>query len=76
MSAVTLYRIDNERHMHRFYRLDIQPDLFGGFTLVREFGRIDQPGQLRLTAFDTEDEAAAALTRLQRVKERRAYCAT
>jgi len=30
MSAITLHRSDAARHMHRFYRFDIQPDLFGG----------------------------------------------
>jgi predicted DNA-binding WGR domain protein len=31
--------------MRRFYRLDMQPDLFGGFLLVRQWGRI---GALRV----------------------------
>jgi predicted DNA-binding WGR domain protein len=26
--------------MRRFYRLDVQPDLFGGVLLVKEWGRI------------------------------------
>ena len=76
MSAITLHCIDDARHMHRFYRLYIQPDLFGGFSLVREFGRIGQPGHLRLASFDTEAEAAAALARQQRAKERRGYSVT
>jgi DNA invertase Pin-like site-specific DNA recombinase len=25
--------------MHRFYRLDVQPDLFGGVLLMKEWGR-------------------------------------
>jgi hypothetical protein len=29
MTAITLYRIDTVKRMHRFYRLDVQPDLFG-----------------------------------------------
>ena len=31
MTAVNLSRIDPARNMCRFYRLDVQPDLFGGF---------------------------------------------
>ena len=30
MSAVHLERIEAARNMRRFYRLDVQPDLFGG----------------------------------------------
>jgi hypothetical protein len=29
MNAVLLYRIDSARRMQRFYRMDVQPDLFG-----------------------------------------------
>jgi hypothetical protein len=39
MSAVHLMRIDPSRDMRRFYRLDVQPDLFGGFAVVKEWGR-------------------------------------
>ena len=30
MIAVHLRRVDPANNMHRFYRLDVQPDLFGG----------------------------------------------
>jgi len=29
MTALTLTRRDPARNMHRYYRLDVQPDLFG-----------------------------------------------
>jgi predicted DNA-binding WGR domain protein len=32
MTAVTLHRIDPARNMRRFYRLDLQPDLFGAYV--------------------------------------------
>jgi predicted DNA-binding WGR domain protein len=44
MSAVHLHRIDPARNMRRFYRLDVQPDLFGGFALVKEWGHIGARG--------------------------------
>ena len=40
MTAVTLYRIDPACNMRRLYALDVQPDLFSGFTGVKEWGRI------------------------------------
>jgi predicted DNA-binding WGR domain protein len=36
--ALELRRIDAARNMRRFYRLDMQPDLFGGVLLVRQWG--------------------------------------
>jgi predicted DNA-binding WGR domain protein len=36
MSAVTLYRTDPARNMARFYHLDLQPDLFGSWCVIRE----------------------------------------
>jgi predicted DNA-binding WGR domain protein len=36
MTAVELRRIDPAQNMRRFYRLDIQPDLFGGVLLMKQ----------------------------------------
>jgi predicted DNA-binding WGR domain protein len=46
MSAVHLTRIDPARNMRRFYRLDVQPDLFGGFAVVKEWGRSGARGRM------------------------------
>jgi len=35
MIPVTLYRIDPTKNCHRWYHLDIQPDLFGHSSQVR-----------------------------------------
>ena len=43
MSAITLHRTNAARNMHRYYRLDVQPDLFGEWCFVREWGRIGRP---------------------------------
>jgi hypothetical protein len=34
MPDVTFYRIDAAKNMKRFYRLDLQPGLFGGLRLL------------------------------------------
>jgi predicted DNA-binding WGR domain protein len=74
-SAVVLYRVDPSRNMRRFYRLDVQPDLFGLWLLIREWGRIGRPGRTRIVSFATIDAAQEALQRLRQVKERRGYAA-
>ena len=45
VTAVILTRSDPARNMHRYYRLDVQHDLFGAWCLQREWGRIGQAGQ-------------------------------
>ena len=73
MSAVILYRIDSTRRMHRYYRMDVQPDLFGAWCLMREWGRIGSSGQTRSLPFPTPQDAEAALHRQRMMKERRGY---
>jgi predicted DNA-binding WGR domain protein len=69
MNAVILYRIDAPKSMHRYYRMDVQPDLFGQWCLMREWGRIGSTGQTRSAPFPTPHEAEAALGNQRRVKE-------
>jgi len=73
--SLTLYRIDPARNMHRFYRLNIQPDLFGNQCLIREWGRIGRLGQMRSTPYPTEDDAQVAFHKQRATKERGGYAA-
>jgi predicted DNA-binding WGR domain protein len=73
MTAITLHRTDATRNMHRYYRLDVQRDLFGAWCCIREWGRIGQAGQTRSVPYPTPAEAAAALDQQRRAKERRGY---
>ena len=57
----------------RFYRMAVWPDLFGGYSLAREYGRIGQPGRLRLDPYPDEPQAVNALHKLLRRKTRRGY---
>lgn len=76
MNGVILYRIDSARRMHRYYRIDVQPDLFGQWCLMREWGRIGSTGQTRSLPFPTPQEAQVALDKQRRVKERKRYAGT
>ena len=41
---ISLERHNSARRMHRYYRLTVERNLFGEWSLVREWGRIGQPG--------------------------------
>lgn len=71
--AVTLTRIDPAKNMRRFYRLDIQPTLFGEFALIREWGRIGSGGTVREAPYPSAELASQALERMRQVKARRGY---
>lgn len=73
MSASYMTRTDSSRNMRRFYRLDVQPDLFGNWSLWREWGRIGSGGQVRQDTYPSAEAAEAALSAFQQVKVRRGY---
>ena len=72
---VTLARTDEARNLKRFYLLDVQPDLFGQWSFIRDWGRIGQAGQTCNIPYPTSQEAEAALDRQRRRKERRGCAA-
>jgi predicted DNA-binding WGR domain protein len=73
MTALHLRRIDPARNMRRFYRLDVQPDLFGGVLLVKEWGRIGAQGRMVAESYENEAPAIAALQRQAERKKKRGY---
>jgi predicted DNA-binding WGR domain protein len=73
VNTVILYRIDESKRMHRFYCMDVQPDLFGQWCLMREWGRIGSSGRTSSLPFATPQEAWAALDKQRRIKERKGY---
>ncbi|MBX3575134.1 MAG: WGR domain-containing protein [Mesorhizobium sp.] len=70
---VHLRRIDPSRNMRRFYVLAIQPTLFGGASVIRNWGRIGSNGQSIMQTFDSEGDATSASMRLERAKRRKGY---
>jgi predicted DNA-binding WGR domain protein len=59
--------------MRRFYALSLQPDLFGTVSVVRESGRIGQPGTVRYVVCADETAARAALALRMNRKIKRGY---
>ncbi|AUQ64883.1 WGR domain-containing protein [Phaeobacter inhibens] len=70
---IRLEKRDPDRNVARYYRMSVHPNLFGEWTLQREWGRIGQGGRVRLDLFRSEAEAEHALSDLEGVKQRRAY---
>ncbi len=68
-----LRRIDPERNMRRFYGMTVQPDLFGGASLIRVWGRIGTRGRKIIDTHSDEGSAISALMKLAEVKRRRGY---
>ncbi|RUV46442.1 WGR domain-containing protein [Mesorhizobium sp. M5C.F.Ca.IN.020.29.1.1] len=68
-----LRRIDPTQNMRRFYVLAIQPTLFGGASVIRNWGRIGTSGQSMMQTFDRIEEADNTFERLERSKLRKGY---
>lgn len=71
---MNLTRSEPSKNVHRFYRMEIAPGLFGDWSLIREWGRIGQSGQIRIDWFSSEAEANDARLFLQMKKVKRGYC--
>lgn len=70
---IRIERVDPETNMYRFYRLRLMPDLFGGVSLLREWGRIGTQGRHRIELFADAGSAADAMLSVYRSKQRRGY---
>ena len=57
----------------RYYHLFLQPDLLGGWTVVREYGRQGASGRLLRTHFPDRESAQAALVALRDAQLKRGY---
>ena len=71
--CLRLERRDQEHRMARFYTMHLAPTLFGGWDLVREWGRIGSPGTLRIDPFETLEESERVLRRIEKQKRKRGY---
>ena len=68
-----LEKRDPDKNLARYYRMSVLPNLFGEWTLQREWGRIGQGGRVRLDLFRSALEAKSALKLLESAKQRREH---
>jgi predicted DNA-binding WGR domain protein len=72
-----LRKIDPAKNMRRFYRLYVEPTLFGDFALVREWGRIGaKRGRTKEDWYTSSREALEALDLAIKVRAKRSYTDT
>jgi predicted DNA-binding WGR domain protein len=70
-----LERRDPSQNMARYYRLSIEPSLFGDMALIREWGRIGRTGRRRIELHENYAQAAEAFEVWLERKRRRGYMA-
>ena len=70
---IRIERVDPDTNMYRFYRLQILPNLFGGISLLREWGRIGTQGRHKIELFTDTDQAMDAMLTIYRAKQKRGY---
>jgi predicted DNA-binding WGR domain protein len=71
---IELSKIDPAKNMRRFYRLSLEPTLFGDFALVREWGRIGAKGGRRQEEwYAAISDADVALIKALQRREARGY---
>jgi predicted DNA-binding WGR domain protein len=73
VSDVYLTRIDAGRNMARYYRMTVQPTLFGEWAVVREWGRLGSGGQVRVVPYPSKGEAVELVSAIVRRKSQRGY---
>jgi predicted DNA-binding WGR domain protein len=66
-------RIDDARNMARYYRLAIEPTLFGNVSVVRNWGRIGTRGQELVHVLENEKQALILFLDILREKRRKGY---
>lgn len=66
-------RREPARNIQRFYAITVTRTRFDDWALVREWGRIGQPGTVRETGMASEHTAVTTSASLRRRKERRGY---
>ena len=73
MALIRLERREPAYNRLRFYNIAVTPTTLGAWALVREWGRIGQPGTVRETWFETESAAIEAGERLRQQNQKRRY---
>ncbi len=58
---IRMVRVDPQANMYRFYRMRLLPDLFGGVSLLREWGGIGTQRRHQIELFTDAGQATDAI---------------
>ena len=61
MAMIALQRYDLARNLARYDHLSVEANLFGEWSLVRAWGRIDRTCQMQVDLYTSLEAAEAAL---------------
>ena len=70
---LSLERYDPAHRIHQYYRLTVQPNLSGAWSLLREWGRIGRPSQMQADLYVSLEATQEAFRLKEREKRRRGY---
>ncbi|HRW66587.1 MAG TPA: WGR domain-containing protein [Candidatus Competibacter sp.] len=73
LTPIRLARREPAHNRLRFYAITVTRTLFDGWAMVREWGRIGQPGAVRETWFETESAAIETGVKVLEWKEKCGY---
>ena len=62
MMKAYLQRLNPSNGRLAYYDIQIQRDLFGHWSVIREWGRAGSPGTVRQVAFETHEGATTSMT--------------
>ena len=65
--------INPEYNRARFYRLPVQPTLWGEIALVQTWGRLGTAGRVRVTIYSARTDAHAAVVQIIRHRLRHGH---
>jgi predicted DNA-binding WGR domain protein len=71
--VTTIHRRDPARNMARFYALAVQSELLGGWSVIREWGRIGRAGRVKIEPHPALEIAEKAAVQIEASKRRRGY---
>jgi predicted DNA-binding WGR domain protein len=70
---IRLTKKDQPQNIFRFYLIQVVPGLFGQWGVLREWGRIGQPGTVRKDWYGDKAQAHAASNKRLSQKLKRGY---
>lgn len=73
MSDITLKRVEPSSNCFRFYRLAVEPNLFGDYSLVIHWGRLGRFGRFRIASSGPLEQVEALATKARARKIARGY---